>query len=253
MRVLLLAAHPDDEVIGAGGTLLRHRAAGDVTTLVVATVAYTPRWPADVVRRKRAECLAAAELLGVPDVRFLEFRTMHLNALPAIELNDAVGQSISDVAPDVVYAPPCGDLNRDHAVLFEAALVATRPAGRAGPAQLYSYEIPTTTRYNVGTGWQANTYVDVTEHMDAKLAAMAAYETELREPPHPRSLEGLRIMARERGAAVGLQYAEAHMLVREVRWRGVGRVVACAWTGAARRKMPKRPPARTDDTPERIV
>jgi len=217
MKVLCLAAHPDDEVLGAGGTLARHRAGGDETYLLVATVAYEPRWSADVVRRKRAECLAAAEVLGLRDVHFLEFPTMHLNALPALELNDAVGRAVADVAPDVVYAPPCDDLNRDHAVLFEAALVATRPIGQPGPRVLYSYELPTSTRFNVASRWQANTYVEIGDQLETKLSAMRCYQTELKDPPHPRSLDAIRIISRERGAAVGLVHAEAHMLIRELR------------------------------------
>jgi LmbE family N-acetylglucosaminyl deacetylase len=214
MRIVCLAAHPDDETLGAGGTLLRHAAAGDETALIVATVAYPPRWPADLVHQKRAECLAAAKALRIGQVRFLEFRTMHLNTLPAIELNDALERALAEFQPDVVYAPPCDDLNSDHAALFEAALVATRPTGRGGVQALYSYEIPPTTRFNHGSRWAANTYVEMGDYLEQKLFAMAAYESELREPPHPRSLEGIRLFARERGAAVGLPAAEAHMLVR---------------------------------------
>ncbi|TWT45338.1 1D-myo-inositol 2-acetamido-2-deoxy-alpha-D-glucopyranoside deacetylase [Phycisphaerae bacterium RAS1] len=219
MRVLCLAAHPDDEVLGAGGTLLAHRAAGDETALLVATAAYEPNWSADSIRRKRDECLAAAKLLGVSAVRFLDLPTMHLNTLPAIELNQRVAEAVAELAPDVVYAPPLDDVNRDHTLLFEAALVATRPTGAPGPRALYSFEIPTTTRFAPCSRWQANTYVDVAAFIDAKLEAMACYQTELRDPPHPRSLESIRVFARERGAAVGLRYAEAHMLIRQVsRW-----------------------------------
>jgi N-acetylglucosamine malate deacetylase 1 len=217
MRVLCLAAHPDDEVLGAGGTLLRHRAAGDELGLVVATVAYPPRWSAEIIRAKRSECLAAAKLLGIRHVQFLEFQTMHLNTLPAIDLNEAVTRAISAFAPQVVYAPPCDDLNRDHALLFEAALVAARPGSATGFDQLYSYEIPTTSRCNLPTRWHANTFVDIHDFIDQKLAAMAAYRTELKEPPHPRSLEGIRVLARERGLSCGREYAETHMLVRAVR------------------------------------
>ncbi len=218
MRVLCLAAHPDDEVLGAGGTLLKHAACGDETFLVVATVAYAPRWPESVIRQKRDECLAAARLLKVRDVRFLEFPTLHLNTLPTIELNDAVGRALSDFQPDTVYIPPCDDLNRDHALLFEAALVASRPGASAALRTVYSYEIPTTTRCNIATRWQANRYVDIGPFIEPKLAAMGAYRSELRDPPHPRSLDAIRAFARERGAALGLGYAEAHMLVRDV-WR----------------------------------
>lgn len=217
MRVLCLAAHPDDEVLGAGGTLLKHHAAGDQTRLVVATVAYTPRWSASTVQRKREECIKASGLLGISDVRFLEFKTMHLNALPAIELNDAVGRTVREFDPHVLYAPPIDDVNQDHAALFAALLVAARQTGSTSLRSLYSYEIPPTTRYNASNRWQPNSYVDIGEHIDAKLEAMAAYETELRDPPHPRSLESIRTFARERGAALGVGYAEAHMLVRELR------------------------------------
>lgn len=216
MRVLCLAAHPDDETLGVGGTLARHARAGDAVTLVVATVAHEPRWSAALIARKRAECHSAAQLLGISDCRFLELPTMHLNTYPAIELNDLVGRAVADVRPEIVYAPPCDDLNRDHAVLFEAALVATRPLGAAAPRKLYSYEIPTTTRFNLPGRWHANTYVDVGEFIEQKLAAMGAYESELRDPPHPRSLDAIRAFARERGAAVGRRYAEALMLVREL-------------------------------------
>ena len=216
MRVLCLAAHPDDETLGVGGILARHARAGDAVTLVVATVAYEPRWSADVIARKRRECLAAARILGIADVQFLGFQSMHLNALPAMELNDAVGRAVADARPDIVYAPPCDDINRDHAVLFDAALVATRPTGGPAPRKLYSYEIPTTTRFNLPGRWHANSYHDIADTLETKLAAMAAYETELREPPHPRSIDAIRAFARERGAALGRPYAEALMLVREL-------------------------------------
>jgi LmbE family N-acetylglucosaminyl deacetylase len=217
MRVLCLAAHPDDETLGAGGTLLRHAADGDETFLAVATVAYEPRWPAEVIARKRAECLAAAADLGIRDVRFLGYRTMHLNALPAIELGDALARLIQELRPEVVYAPPLDDLNRDHAVLCEAAIVATRPEHGPAPRLLYSYEIPTTTRMNAAPRWQPNTYVDISRHIDGKLAAMSRYGTELRPPPHPRSLEAIRLFAQERGVAVGFAFGEAHMLLRALR------------------------------------
>ncbi len=217
MRVLCLAAHPDDEVLGPGGTLLKHRAAGDETRLVVATVAYSPRWSESTIQRKRHESIKAAGVLGISDVQFLDFKTMHLNALPAIELNGAIGRAVSEFDPHVLYAPPIDDLNQDHAAVFSAALVAARQTGSTSLRSLYSYELPPTTRYNTSNRWLPNSYVEIGDNIDAKLEAMAAYETELRDPPHPRSLESIRAFARERGAALGVGYAEAHMLVRELR------------------------------------
>jgi LmbE family N-acetylglucosaminyl deacetylase len=217
MRVLCFAAHPDDETIGAGGTLARYAAEGAETFLLVATSAYEPRWSAESIAAKRDECLAAAEVLGIRDVRFLALKTMHLANLPSIDLADAISATMADVEPDVVLAPPCHDLNTDHAALFNAVNVATRATGTGAPAKLYSYEICTTTRFNVGAAWLPNTYVNISDWLEAKLKAMQCYQTELRQAPHPRSLEGLRIMAAERGAAMGMAAAEALMLVRELR------------------------------------
>lgn len=217
MRVLCLAAHPDDETIGVGGILRQHANAGDEVRLLVATQAFSPRWPEDVIAAKRRECERAAEILGIAKVDFLGLRTMHLASLPAIELATPIAKTISDYQPEVVYAPPANDINSDHAALFEAANVACRPVGAAGPGRLYSYEIATTTRFNLPGSWHANTYVEISDVIEEKLAAMAAYQTELRDPPHPRSLEGLRIMAQERGVCIGKRYAEALMLVRDIR------------------------------------
>jgi LmbE family N-acetylglucosaminyl deacetylase len=216
-RVVCLAAHPDDETIGVGGTLRLHAEAGDEVCLIVATQAYQPRWSAEEIERKRKECERAAEVLGIAQVQFLGLSTMHLAALPTIDLTTPVAAAIQAFEPEIVYAPPAGDINSDHAALFAAVNVACRPLGSRGPRKLYSYEIATTTRFNLPGSWQANTYVDISTVIEPKMAAMAAYQTELREPPHPRSLEGIRIFARERGFSVGKDYAEALMLVREVR------------------------------------
>lgn len=217
MRILCLAAHPDDETLGAGGTILRHRADGADALLLVATVAHAPRWSDEEIHAKRDECLAAAQILRFSDVRFLDWPTMHLASIPAIELCEAVQRVVRDWRPQLVYAPPFDDVNSDHNALFAAALVATRHVGPDSPGALYSYEIPSTTRFAAASRWYPNTYVDISAHLEQKLSAMARYRTELRDPPHPRSLDALRIFARERGAAMGMQYAEAHMLIRQTR------------------------------------
>lgn len=217
MRVLCLSAHPDDEVLGLGGTLLRHRDAGHEIHWVVATVAYPPRWTDNLIHAKRQECERVAQKLRIRQTSFLDYKTMHLATLPPIELSEAVALRVRQIKPDIVYAPPCDDLNRDHAALFDAALIATRPTGDPKPPCLYSYEIPSTTRFNLPNRWQANTYIDIGPWIDEKLQLMSIYETELQQPPHPRSLDSLRAFARERGAAVGYTFAEALMLVRACR------------------------------------
>jgi LmbE family N-acetylglucosaminyl deacetylase len=214
MKVLVLSAHPDDETIGAGGTIARLAAGGADVHLWVATETYEPRWPADEKARRRAEAEKAAAILGVGTVEFGGLPTMHLSSMPAIDVASAVGALVRRVAPEVVFAPPPNDINSDHSCIFNAALVACRALPETSVRALYAYEIPTTTRFLAPhASFPANTYVDISATIDTKLDAMRAYETELRDYPHPRSVEGLEIIALERGLGCGCSYAECFMLV----------------------------------------
>lgn len=187
-RVLVLAAHPDDEILGVGGTVERHRAAGDE---VLVTIAYrcrvSPPWgpawwklePGDPEVRSKAEMVVA------------HFR------------------------PDIVYTHHAGDINADHRALHEAVMVACRPYAAPSVRSIRTFYTPSSTEW--GSGFTPNLFVDITEHMDAKLAAMAPYASELRPEPHPRSLEQLRSIAAFWGGQAGYRYAEPFMVVRE-RW-----------------------------------
>jgi len=158
--------------------------------------------------------------LRLASVAFAGFPTVKLNAVPAIDLAGYLIAQMRRLSPEVVYAPPVGDVNQDHEAVFKAALVACRPLPDNTVKTLMSYEIAPTVRFGnpADAGrWMPTTYVDITPHIDAKLKAMSCYASELREPPHPRSLEGIRLFARERGLAVGLEYAEAFQLIREIR------------------------------------
>ncbi len=214
MKVLVFAAHPDDETIGAGGTIARLSAAAESVILYVATDVYEPRWPAQEKALRRAQAEKAASILGIERVLFGGFRTMHLAATPAIELSGAVSKAVEEIRPEVILAPPPADVNSDHSALFNAALVAARGLASNPVRALYAYEIGTTTRFCGPTSpFRANTYVDISGTMETKLEAMKAYETELKDAGHPRSIEGLKIIARERGLACGCEYAEGLMLV----------------------------------------
>jgi LmbE family N-acetylglucosaminyl deacetylase len=214
MKVLVIAAHPDDETIGAGGAIARLAASGDQVTLWIATDTYEPRWEAAEKEKRRAQAESAAQILGITDLRFGGLKTMHLSAMPAIDLANAVSGVVNKVKPEVLLAPPPVDVNSDHSALFDAALVAARGLPGNPIRRFYAYEIGTTTRFAApARAFAANTYVDITDTFQTKLSALAAYESETREFPHPRSPEGLDIIARERGLAAGFARAEAFMLV----------------------------------------
>ena len=220
MRVVVLAPHPDDETLGAGGTIARHVAEGDEVHLIFMTETYPPLWQEGEKPKRQAEARAASKALGAAGATFAGFPTMRLNTVPAIELAGYLIGRFRELSPEVVYAPPVGDVNQDHEAVFQAALVACRSLPGNTVRRFLSYEIPPTARFANpidAARWLPNVYVDITAHIDRKLAAMKRYPSELRKPPHPRSLEGIRLYARERGLTLGIEYAEAFCLIRELR------------------------------------
>jgi N-acetylglucosamine malate deacetylase 1 len=215
MRVLVTSPHPDDEVIGAGGTIARHVAEGDEVNLCVVTQAYSPPWPEGIVETARRQVEAARKVLGMKQVFYLGFPAVKLNTVPNMELTSALQKVVDETKPEVVYTSSSSDVNQDHRIVFEATLVCTRPLPGSTVRRLLCYEAGPTARYGIAP-FSPNVFVDIEAFLDKKLDAMKCYETELREPPHPRSLAGLELIARERGLSVGLRAAECFQLVREI-------------------------------------
>lgn len=218
-RVLIIAPHPDDEVLGCGGTIAGHAAMGDEVHLCVVTRAYPPEWTEEVIGIKRQEVNEASGILGIKETSFLDLPTVKLDTLPQKELNNAIARVVDAVKPDVVYLPHKGDLNRDHRLVFEAALVALRPLEGNTVSRILCYETLSETEWgipDVESVFIPNVYLDIANTLETKLAAMSAYASELKEYPHPRSLEMLKVLAQKRGSEAGIAAAEAFMLVREI-------------------------------------
>jgi LmbE family N-acetylglucosaminyl deacetylase len=220
MKVLVFAAHPDDEVLGMGGTLCLHAAEqGDETRVVCVTDGSSTQYPGDteVRERKSEEARAAAEVLGVTDYVHLDLPDMRLDTLAHVELNAVVEGHIRDVAPEVVYTPH-PDVNLDHRALFDSVAVAARPTPGQPVRRILTYAPTSSTEWTpAATNWFVpNWFVDVTATLDRKLEAFACFETELRDYPHPRNDRALRAHAEFYGATVGCEYAEPFVLVRNV-------------------------------------
>ncbi len=216
MKVLIIAPHPDDEVLGVGGTIAGHAQKKDEVYLVVVTCAYTPDWTEKFIAERSHEVKKANQILGITKTFFLDFPTVKLDTVPQKELNDALAKVIDEVRPEAVYIPHGGDLNKDHRLVFEAALVATRPF-KYTVHRVLSYEILSETEWGQPLGIFAPTvYKDITATLSKKLEAMKAYESELRSAPHPRSLEIIEVLARKRGSECGVTAAEGFMLIREI-------------------------------------
>ena len=215
MRVLVVSAHPDDETIGAGGTIARHVSEGDEVYWCIVTQGYNPPLSDEFLEATAQQVEAVRRVYGIRKVFRCGFPTIKLNIVPHRDLTSAIQRVVDETGPHTVYTTPPCDVNVDHRLVFEATLVATRPLPGCSVRRVLAYEIGTTSSYGVGS-FSPNVYTDISSFIGRKLEAMACYQTELHEYPHPRSLKGLEMIARERGLSVGLDAAECFQLIRQV-------------------------------------
>lgn len=218
-RVLVIAAHPDDEVLGCGGVMARHVAEGARVDVVVVTRGSPDVFSTEFVEQGRRELAAAHQVLGVTGVQFLDFPAPKLDTVPGHVLADRIRQSIHATQPEIVYLPHFGDIHSDHRAVYYATLVAARPIHGLLVRRLLSYETLSETEWSPPAGDQSfvpTVFVDISGVLERKLEAMRCYASQLQEPPHPRSLRGIQALAQLRGATVGCDAAEAFMLVREI-------------------------------------
>jgi LmbE family N-acetylglucosaminyl deacetylase len=210
--VLVIAAHPDDEILGCGGTVALHADRGDRVTAVIACEGESLRYGPGGVGQAHHMRLAAAEL-GVEDVRPLGFADQRLDTLPLTDLITQLERVVAETQPSTVYCQWGGDVNRDHELLFKAALVATRPTAPSISA-VYAFDTASSTEWAYPRSFVPDTWVEITKTLDRKLAAMRCYASEVRPYPHPRSLEALRHRAVAWGNQHCLEAAEVFMTVR---------------------------------------
>ena len=225
MNVLVLAAHPDDEVLGCGGTIARLAQAGHEVSIAILgegiTSRYRDREQAEQAlltqlhgdSQKVADLLGAKQLFlrGLPDNRF--------DSVPLLDIVKIIEDLIAETTPEVVYTQHGGDLNIDHVMLYRATLTATRPVGAYAVKKVYAYEVASSTEWafaQFAPAFRPNVFVDIDGTLETKIQAMECYESEARPFPHPRSPDALRAIARRWGSVVGVPAAEAFELVREV-------------------------------------
>lgn len=216
MKILIIAPHPDDEVLGCGGTIAKHTKEGDEVYLCIVTKGYTPDWSEEFIKNRPKEIEKANKILGIKKTYFLDYPTVKLDTIPQKELNEAISKVVNEVKPDILYIPHKGDLNKDHRLVFESSLVATRPANHK-VKKILSYETLSESEWGQPIEvFISNVYVDISETFGKKIEAMKAYGSELKQYPHPRSLEIIEALAKKRGSEVGVKFAEAFMLIREI-------------------------------------
>lgn len=219
--VLILSVHPDDETLGAGGTILRHVARGDQVHWVIVTAAHPPQWDQALIDRKSAEVDAVARAYGMASVRRLGHPTTQLERVPQGTLIDDIRNAVAATQPEIVYTVHHGDVHTDHFAAFTAAMsvLKTFYMRRHGVRRVLSFETLSSTEAAAPLPHRAfvpNVYHDVSPFLERKLEIMALFASEEQADPFPRGPSALRALARFRGASVGVEYAEAFVLVREV-------------------------------------
>lgn len=213
-KVLVVAAHPDDELLGCGGTVAKHVCNGDTVFAVIVCEGESHRSYGKEINQSEY-ISAAANIIGFQQVFHLAFPDQKLDTLPLVSIIKPIENVIDDVKPDVIYVHWGGDLNRDHRIVFESLMVAARPVV-SSIKQIFAFETSSSTEWAFPRGFSPDTWVDISGFIDTKLQAFECYESELRDYPHPRSLEAVRIKAAARGNQCCLEYAEVFMTVRNI-------------------------------------
>jgi N-acetylglucosamine malate deacetylase 1 len=218
-RVLVIAPHPDDEVLGAGGTVARLSDAGAEVIIAIVTKGAPPLFAEAASANVRCEARSAHAHLGVARTLFLDHPAARLDQIPHHELNRGLGELIREIAPETLLLPFVGDIHLDHQLTFLSAMVAARPHNANFPGRVLCYETLSETNWNtplMAPSFVPNVFIDISAQLERKLEAMRLYGSQQREFPHERSLAAIRALAMLRGSTVHRPAAEAFMLVRQV-------------------------------------
>lgn len=216
--VLILAAHPDDEVLGCGGTIAKLTDNGYQVTVVIFGKGITARYDQpeqadeNLLREHQSRAQKACDMLGVSNLTLLDYPDNRFDTVPLLDLIKSIEEIIEKEQPSTIFTHHGGDLNIDHVLLNRATLTAARPHVFSFIKDIFTFEIPSSSDWTFNQfspSFQPFLYTDIEKYMERKIEAMEVYESERRDPPHPRSPEKLRALASMRGAQSGMMFAEA--------------------------------------------
>lgn len=220
MKVLIIAPHPDDEILGCGGTIAKRVMEGHEAFVCVATKGCEPLFPPEQVNRVREECKRADRFLGVKETVFLDFPAAMMEQVPRYKLNDALSNVMQKIKPDEVFIPHRGDMQLDHKMIVDAVMVALRPKYEHVVKRIYAYETLSETGWdipNTVNEFIPTVYEEISDTLEKKLAAMNIFQSQLADFPAARSLGAIEALAKYRGATVNVMAAEAFTLIREIK------------------------------------
>lgn len=234
MNILVIVAHPDDEVLGVGGTMLKHAEKGDKITVVFMATGITSRRKSNYqsvpsyepnstefnkmkqeIEMLRNDAKKACKLLGVKNTVFYDFPDNEMDSVPLLQIVKTIEKEISKNKPDKVFTHHYGDLNVDHRIVYNATITACRPFDKI-ISELICFEIPSSTEWNYPISFNPNYFIDIHKQLGKKIKAMETYQNEIRRFPHPRSVKNLRVIAEKWGATSGNKAAEAFEIIRKI-------------------------------------
>lgn len=224
-RVLVIAAHPDDEVLGMGGTIAKYAEHGAEIALLIVTDGSTSQYVGNpdlekIIKEKKNETKACADILGIKHIFYGGLPDMKLDITPHVEVNRVIENVIDEFQPTIVFTHFVGDVNKDHQCVYESTLVACRPVSEQCVKKIFLYSVPSSTEWNVQTAstvFLPNWFEDINGRCaEKKYQGLECYTTELREYPHPRSVEYLKTADIAEGNRVGLLAAESFILLRSI-------------------------------------
>lgn len=226
MTTLVIAAHPDDEVLGCGGTITKLAQQGESVFIAILGEGITSRYQQrtqanqEIVNLLHTSSYEVAKTLGAQELFMYNLPDNRFDTIPLLDVVKIIEELIGRITPQVIYTQHGGDLNIDHVVTYRATLTATRPTIGQPVREIYSYEVASSTEWafnRFAPVFHPNTFVDITNTLETKIQAMEQYESESRAFPHPRSPEALKAIAYRWGSVIGCKAAEAFELVRAIR------------------------------------
>ena len=219
-NVLVVAVHPDDETLGCGGTLLKHKAQGDKLHWLIATdIKTSDGFNAELVQKRESEIEQANKLYGFDSVQRLGLSTMNVDKYSISDLINKLSTVINEIKPNIIYLPFCCDVHSDHRIIFDSAYSCTKSFRCPFIQKIYMIETLSETEFAPSlkeTSFIPNVFVDISQFIDQKIEIMNIYESEIDEHPFPRSEKNLRALATFRGATANCEYAESFMLLKEI-------------------------------------
>lgn len=236
MKVLVIAAHPDDEVLGMGGTITKYVKSGhEVKIVIMATGIFARRsldytnstkYKADEktlkemktqIQNLRKDAMRASKIMGVKQIEFMDFPDNEMDTISNLEITKKIETLITAFRPDAVFTHSAHDINVDHRALYDATITATRPTSKHSVKKVISFEVPSSTEWYFPSKFSPNLFIDISKELGIKIRALSAYKTEIRKFPHPRSVEGLSVIAKRWGTVTGFNAAEAFYIVRQLK------------------------------------